>query len=172
MKLDPDCKDYGYLLGRIFAIYERSIYGLSDFANPDDLRRAMETPYCIFPRLFARYHSPRTTHRYREGALRQMLDMLPSDYEFPQRATPYEQGRFAVGYDHELAEIYREQNLRRIAQTIKRKRIEMDLTQEQLAEKTGISRNSIGKVESGDCNVSVDTLSALMAVLGIKMTLE
>ena len=171
MKLDPNCKDYPYLLGRIFAIYERSIYGLTGSASPDDFRHAMETPYCIFPRLFARYHSPQS-HRHREEALRQMVCMLPSDYEFPQRTTLYEQGRFAVGYDHELGEIYREANRRRVAAAIKRKRAELDLSQEQLAEKTGISRNSIGKIEGGDCNVSVDTLSVLMAALGIKMTLE
>lgn len=55
---------------------------------------------------------------------------------------------------------------------MKLKRVERDLTQEQLAEKADITTQTVGNIESGNCNVSLDVRSSVMAVLGIKMAIE
>jgi len=41
-----------------------------------------------------------------------------------------------------------------------------NLTQQQLADKSGISRVTLARIETGACNPSLDTLRALSAALG------
>ena len=50
---------------------------------------------------------------------------------------------------------------------IRRKRREMDITQEQLAEKVGISTSFMGHVERGTRTLSVDTLFKLCVALNV-----
>ena len=46
------------------------------------------------------------------------------------------------------------------------------LTQQQLAEKTGIAQGDISKIESGDANPSLKTLKRLAAGMGTRLKLE
>ena len=46
------------------------------------------------------------------------------------------------------------------------------LTQQQLAEKTGIAQGDISKIESGDANPSLKTLKRLAAGMGTRLRLE
>ncbi len=71
-----------------------------------------------------------------------------------------------------MYDAYKEQVRRRIAKVVKLKRIELDMTQAQLAEKAGITKQTVCNIESGDYNVSIDVLSAVMAVLGINLNIE
>ena len=55
----------------------------------------------------------------------------------------------------------------RLAKIIRTRRIEMGLSQEQLAEKIDKSTSFIGQVERGECFPKFDTLQALVTCLGI-----
>ncbi len=55
----------------------------------------------------------------------------------------------------------------RLAKIIKTRRLDMGLSQEQLAEKIDKSISFIGQVERGECFPKFETLQALVACLGI-----
>lgn len=55
----------------------------------------------------------------------------------------------------------------KLAKIIRTRRIEMGLSQEQLAEKIDKSTSFIGQVERGECFPKFGTLQALVACLGI-----
>jgi len=59
---------------------------------------------------------------------------------------------------------------KRLGRRIRSLRADLDLSQEQLAEKAGISAKYLGEVERGVGNISIDRLSGLAAVLGIPLT--
>lgn len=55
----------------------------------------------------------------------------------------------------------------RLAKIIRTRRLDMGLSQEQLAEKIDKSTSFIGQVERGECFPKFETLQALIACLGI-----
>ena len=57
---------------------------------------------------------------------------------------------------------------KKIAQNIKKARLEKGLTQETLAKKAGINSNYYAKVERGELNPSLETISKILKALGIK----
>ena len=59
-----------------------------------------------------------------------------------------------------------------IGSCIARKRGEENLTQEQLADVTGIHQTNISKLESGTANPSLRTLKRLAAGMGMRLKLE
>ena len=59
-----------------------------------------------------------------------------------------------------------------IGSYIARKRREQNLTQEQLADVTGIHQTNISKLESGTANPSLRTLKRLAAGMGMALKLE
>lgn len=159
MALDKNCKDTPYLLGRLTAIIAKSI-GIT----ASQYSKAMSTPLSILPYLIDEYHRKGDTVRPEEFAA--IMSELPS---IPAGLTVIQQGQWIIGHDHELADIYREENRRKVAKAIKLKRAELDMTQAQLAEKAGITKQTVGSIESGDSNVSLDVISSVMAVLGIRL---
>ena len=56
---------------------------------------------------------------------------------------------------------------RRVAQNLRRLRIESGLSQEDLADRAGLNRNYIGMVEREENSPTVDTLEALADALEI-----
>lgn len=56
-----------------------------------------------------------------------------------------------------------------LAETIKNKRTEKGITQEQLCEKTGINRNMIGRIERMDYIPTIPQLEKLAEVLGFEV---
>ena len=58
----------------------------------------------------------------------------------------------------------------KLVETIKAKRKEQKLTQSDLAEKTGINRAMIGRLENGDYTPSIDQLDALAEALSFEVT--
>ena len=171
MPVDKNRREVPYLLGRMYAIIESSINEGGGQLSPNDYSVAMTTPLYAFPRLFARYKSPVSSH-LREDVMMEMFDWLPSDFNFPTSMSNAQQADFFIGYEHELADIFREQTRRKVAKAVKLKRVERNMTQEQLANKAGITTQTVGNIESGKFNVSLDVLSSVMAVLGIKMAIE
>lgn len=57
-----------------------------------------------------------------------------------------------------------------LAETIKSKRSEKGITQEQLCEKTGINRNMIGRIERMDYIPTIPQLEKLADVLGFEIS--
>ena len=55
----------------------------------------------------------------------------------------------------------------RLAKIIKTRRLDMGLSQEQLAEKIDKSKSFIGQMERGECYPKYETQQALIACLGI-----
>ena len=56
---------------------------------------------------------------------------------------------------------------RRIARNIRARRVAAGLTQDKLAMKLGVSGHYVGKVESGDLNLSIDSLVSIARVLRV-----
>ncbi len=51
-------------------------------------------------------------------------------------------------------------------------RIESNLTQEQLAQASGIRQSNISRIENGTCSPTVETLQKLAAAMGKKLHIE
>lgn len=58
-----------------------------------------------------------------------------------------------------------------IGQKIKQLREESDMTQDQLAEKTGLLKQNISRIENGKYNTGQDILSKIAEALGKKLDL-
>ena len=58
----------------------------------------------------------------------------------------------------------------RFGKAIRRRRRELDLSQEQLAEKAGLHRNYISGIESGTRNPSLKNIQKLAKALGISIS--
>ena len=56
-----------------------------------------------------------------------------------------------------------------LGKQIKIARVTADLTQDELADKAGISRVLIGQIERGDTNVTVGSLVAIAGALGMNL---
>lgn len=54
-----------------------------------------------------------------------------------------------------------------LGEQLKKARKDRDLTQEQLAERSGLSTRHIAKIEKGDVNPSFEVLSTLVKTLGV-----
>lgn len=59
-----------------------------------------------------------------------------------------------------------------ISESIKKRRKELKLSQSYVADLTGLSINTISKVERGETNPTVDVLEKIAAVLGMALKLE
>ena len=59
--------------------------------------------------------------------------------------------------------------IRTIALNLREKRDELELTQEELATKCGMYRQSIGKIESGEVDIRVSTLERIANALGTEV---
>ena len=57
-----------------------------------------------------------------------------------------------------------------IAKNIRKHRLKLDLSQEDLAERADIHRTYIGSVERGERNVSIDNIERIASALGIEIT--
>lgn len=60
-------------------------------------------------------------------------------------------------------------NSDKIAKIIKKARLMKGLTQQQLADKTMLSKATIGMVERGEVNLSINNIDAIFTALKIKV---
>ena len=58
----------------------------------------------------------------------------------------------------------------RFAKAVKRHRQEQGLSQESLAELTGLHRTYIGSVERGERNICIDNMERIAKALGVELT--
>ena len=59
-----------------------------------------------------------------------------------------------------------------IGQTIKQRRKELGITQPDLSELAGVSKNTLYQLERGQGNPSLDIITKLAEVLGMELKLE
>lgn len=117
VSLDPDCKEPGYLLGRLFAEYERAqsaALGHNVNATVKDkyYGAASSTPQTVFPLLDrgAAPHIAKLRKERRgmailvEKEIAAIMDRLsPGRDPFPRSLPPAQQALFALGYYHQRA---------------------------------------------------------------------
>lgn len=65
-----------------------------------------------------------------------------------------------------MTKLNNEQERKRIGQRIADLRRQKNLTQQDIAERTGIQRNHISRIEAGRYSVGFDTLQGIAEVLG------
>ena len=65
-----------------------------------------------------------------------------------------------------------EMNIKEIGIEIKKRRKYLNITQEDLAEITGISRRSLQYIESGKMNPSIEQLEKILGALGLEITIR
>lgn len=63
-------------------------------------------------------------------------------------------------------------HLNYIVETLKKRRIRLQVTQETLALLTGVSLRTIKQLEAGKGNPTLETIQKLAQVLGLKLQLE
>ena len=63
-------------------------------------------------------------------------------------------------------------HLKAIVQTIKQRRAELDVTQELLAELSGVGLRTLKGLEAGKGNPTLETLLKIAEVLGLELKLE
>lgn len=156
MALDKNCKATPYLTGRVIAVVERYA---GDKFGPGTLTTMISHPQ----------HSVSVFLRYvdKDDAYYQELQ----NTELPATMTPLEQGQVWVGYYHQKEAYDREETRGRLGQRIAEIRKSIGMTQEELAEKAGLQRTHIVRIEQGRYNVGVDTLQAIADVLGYDVEL-
>jgi len=54
--------------------------------------------------------------------------------------------------------------------TLAEARRQLNLTQQQLAAKLGVSQSYVAKLEGGEANPTLDTIGSLLAILGLSLT--
>ncbi|MEK4849202.1 helix-turn-helix transcriptional regulator [Paenibacillus sp. FSL H7-0756] len=69
-----------------------------------------------------------------------------------------------------MADEFKPELVKRIGERIRRLRKEMNLSQEQLAERSGLHTNYVGQVERGEKNLTLETLEKV--VTGLNISLE
>jgi len=63
-------------------------------------------------------------------------------------------------------------NIKEIGIEIKRRRKYLSITQEDLAEITGISRRSLQYIEKGEMNPSIEQLEKILGALGLEIIIR
>lgn len=124
------------------------------------------------------------TNPAERGAYKNLLDtytdLTANGADLPHFANCYQQGEIWMGYYAERAEIAKypeqtesvKQNERaRLGTMIREEREAKGLSQTELARLSDVPRTNISRIESGRYNVSIDTISRLGAVLGVKIAL-
>lgn len=156
MGIDRNCMDQPYLVGRLAALIEVSVVVPSGFArkvsvNPNDnilyyhLDKAISKS-CVFA-------SEIQYLKDKIGSLSGYLDTC---------------GQYWLGYYHQKADIDR----RRIGQQIKDRRMELNYSQQYLAEIADVTAATISKLENGRWSASVDMLSRVASALHLELNLD
>lgn len=108
MSLDPENKNIGYLLGRLFSVLERAQESASPGINATIKDRfygaASSTPVAVFPHLMKlkNHHIAKLDNRGMAVNIeKQIGGIMDGVGDFPTHLSLQDQGRFAVGYYHQ-----------------------------------------------------------------------
>jgi CRISPR-associated protein Csd1 len=111
MSLDQDKKDIAYLLGRLFAVLEKSQLDALGKVNATIKDRyfssASATPATVFPRLLrlAQHHIEKSEYGYVSD--RRIADIMEHVRSFPQHMSLEDQGLFAIAYYQQKNALYK-----------------------------------------------------------------
>jgi DNA-binding XRE family transcriptional regulator len=154
--------------------------------TPTAITNICNCPYRLqtSPQLGKILSKPASTSPAERGAYKDLLDtytdLTANSADLPHFANCYQQGEIWMGYYAERAEIAKypeqtesvKQNERaRLGTMIREAREAKGLSQTELARLSDVPRTNISRIESGRYNVSIDTISRLGAVLGVKIAL-
>jgi CRISPR-associated protein Csd1 len=113
MSLDPDNKEPGYRLGRLFAVLERLQGDAINSPNTTIVDRyfgaACATPAVVFPQLMklAQHHVSKSSRGgWFQRQIQDVVDGLDAANAFPSTLSIQQQGLFAVGYYHQRADLW------------------------------------------------------------------
>lgn len=157
MGLNRECMDKPYLIGRATAIVESLVDVPSDFVALVQVNPLEKLTYHL-----------REAMKDEDDELIEIVEHIG---ELPARMIDIK-GQFYVGYYHQKAEDERLDNRICIGQQIICLRRKRGLTQEQLAELSGLNRVNIAKIENGRYNVSIDILNKICKVLGAQLSIN
>ena len=156
MALDRENRDNAYLTGRLIAVVEH--YASKHF-GPGTLSEAYNHPARLVE-VFGRYID-RNDEYFRE------IDAVPPVSVY----TADEKSRMMVGYYHQRA-VYDDANTAerlRIGKRIAELRKERGLTQQDVADRAGLQRNHLSRIEQGKYSVGFDTLQSIANALGMQV---
>jgi CRISPR-associated protein Csd1 len=113
MALDPENKETGYRLGRLFAVLERLQADAINSPNATIVDRyfgaACSTPAVVFPRLMklAQHHAAKSLRGdYYQRQIEDVISGLDAANAFPSTLPIEQQGLFSVGYYHQRADMW------------------------------------------------------------------
>jgi CRISPR-associated protein Csd1 len=113
MALDPENKEPGYRLGRLFAVLERLQGDAINSPNATIVDRyfgaACATPAVVFPRLMkmAQHHASKSVRGdWYQRQIQDVVNGLDAAHAFPSTLPLEQQGLFAVGYYHQRADLF------------------------------------------------------------------
>jgi len=157
MALNRENRDTAYLVGRLVAITEH--YAGKHF-GPNTISNMYQHPARHFE-AFRRYIDPNDQY---------LVEIMDAGLQIPITAkNEIEKGTMALGYYAQRAEYDEDRNgaeRQRIGQRIAELRKEKGLTQQDIADRTGIQRNHISRIEAGKYSVGFDTLQSIAEALG------
>jgi DNA-binding XRE family transcriptional regulator len=156
--LSEENNNIGYLLGRLTLRVELAV-------GTETLPPSFVSKFMQSPRLLTCWAEKALRRSPDDTVLQELADRVG---EIPASLSNADQGRFYVGYYHQR----HADNRLVMAREIVRLRRQRGLTQEQLAELSGIKQNNLSRIEQGRYNITLDTLSRLFAAMDVKVTYE
>ena len=146
-------KDLPYLVGRAIAIVEH--YGGKKFGPRTKITMFENPAYPIS--VFAKY-VPSDDVYWRE--------LCEMEVEFPGNLIPVQQSQAWIGYYHQKAKYGDDPATRvNVGEQIANLRKKKGLPQEEVAERSGVIRTTISKVEQGRFNVGIDVIGRIAEAL-------
>ena len=168
---------FGYALGELTAVLEKSLPNLD---NTGFLQRGRivtlvaEQPSKIDPWLV---EMAKAEHSLADGVRKEdLIETLDRYYRLLEKidrktySTAKDQG-FWIGYYKSRAKGSMLVTRQRIGQRIRELREARGLTQRDLEDRTGLTHNHISRIENGNYNVSLDTLSKIAAALDAEISI-
>lgn len=170
-------KSYGYLLGQLTAICEG--YEGGESKPPHLLALVLNNPSKLDYWLTELLRGECEDIASLPGCAKSDLMELAADFyeQRDKQRNPLflplsEQGQAHLGYYQQKARASVETVRERMGKRVKELREAKGMSQRELAEYTGIDFARISRIEKGKCNITVDTLSKLGAVLDMPLGLE
>lgn len=113
VSLDPENKNIGYLLGRLFAVLEKiqqeTHLGINATIRDKFYGAASGSPVTVFPNLMRlkNHHLAKLENPRRRIYFERLLaEILSGVNDFPGHLAIGDQGRFAIGYYHQMQDFY------------------------------------------------------------------
>lgn len=156
--LDKESNSKPYLIGRATSLVETAL-GFKDIPREFPAKVAVNPLAKLMPSLLSAVS--------KDGNA-ELEDVAVRIGDIPPTMNVYEQSQFYVGYYHQN---HHDSKIR-IAKRLENARISKGLTQQQLSVISGIPQTNISRIESGKCNVSIETLSKLTSALSMNVVIE